>query len=1004
MVSLIKPSLWTLILGVFVMCANAQTLTWYVSPEGKDTWSGQQAAPNQEGTDGPFATPEAALTASRQHPEQPRQILLAAGRYYLDKPVVLDAKDSGLTLQGAGAGKTILYGGRQITGWRKDGDHFWAADVPQAKEGTWDFRALVVNDRLCPRARLPQTGRLTHETSFPVRWMSSAGGGWERKPTRQELTTMQYKAGDLGPWLSLRNAEVTVYHMWDESMIGLASHDPTTRTLTFANPSAHPPGAFGVKTYVVWNVREGMTQPGQWYLDRDAGRIVYWPLPDESMETALVVAPTVETLLDLQGKAASPVKDVTVRSLTLSTTTTPCTAGGFGASNYRGALQATSCQNLQVVEVEITNTAGHAIREYGTKGLLIQGCHLHDLGAGGLRSGGGNGTIEGNHIDHVGLIYPSAIALSGGGGQEKYLIRRNEIHDTPYSGMAIGGNGTVIEENLLYRCMQELQDGAAIYVSGAKGNVLRRNMVRDVVKMGEGYGISAYYLDEKCRDCVIEGNVSIGVARPTLTHMTLNCTVQNNVFLCDGDMELSFARSSGIRCLGNTLQLNGKLNVGDPDAVAEWSGNLVIQSGNVTPALSDAMPVPARAPREKPVYANLIALATPPTLDGKMEGDEWPAGGISLGDLPDQRKARGAPVTAKLCADASNLYVAVVVVSMFPEDRKTGTTWGTDEGVELAVQGTREDGTPVTYVLRGFTNSTFSSLPLGGASQAEADAFAKAVGYGAAVDKTVWRSEWRIPLSVLRVKPTDRATLPMNVTAYRSEDTQFLQWAGSLGDTWDLTRGGRAIFRSPQGAATPRAKAVAVASPLKKAPAPDGTVADADWPAAISLQETPDGSPLATRPCSARLATDSRNLLVRLDIPTPATAIAKGSEWRVSDGAEICLGGKTSDGKAVTWVLHGFADGTLEGSTEAGAPKAAVEALAAASTFRATVGEGGWRGQWSVPLTALGLAIGKSEVPFNLGVYRSNPGEWINWVGTQGPTWKLENAGLLRLEPAAGGQ
>ena len=49
MVSLIKPSLWTLILGVFVMCANAQTLTWYVSPEGKDTWSGQQAAPNQEG-------------------------------------------------------------------------------------------------------------------------------------------------------------------------------------------------------------------------------------------------------------------------------------------------------------------------------------------------------------------------------------------------------------------------------------------------------------------------------------------------------------------------------------------------------------------------------------------------------------------------------------------------------------------------------------------------------------------------------------------------------------------------------------------------------------------------------------------------------------------------------------------------------------------------------------------------------------------------------------------
>ena len=38
--------------------------------------------------------------------------------------------------------------------------------------------------------------------------------------------------------------------------------------LTFANPAGHPPGAFGIKKYVIWNIREGMSEPGQWFLDR----------------------------------------------------------------------------------------------------------------------------------------------------------------------------------------------------------------------------------------------------------------------------------------------------------------------------------------------------------------------------------------------------------------------------------------------------------------------------------------------------------------------------------------------------------------------------------------------------------------------------------------------------------------------------------------------------------------------------------------------------------------
>ena len=994
-----RIGLWTVVLGVWAMCATAQPLTWHVSAAGRDTWSGRHAEPTADGADGPLANLAAAVAASRQQAETPRRILLAPGRHFVQQTVALDARDSDLTIEGAGAGQTTVYGGRRITNWRRDGERFWVADVPQVKQGEWDFRALVVNDRLCPRARLPETGRLTHESSFPVRWMSTAGGGWERKPTQSEVTTLKYREGDLGPWLSVRNAEVTVYHMWDESMVGLATHDPATRTLTFANPAGHPPGAFGVKTYVVWNVKEGMTRPGQWYLDRDEGRVVYWPLPEEDMTAPVVVAPTVETILRLTRQQDKPARNVTVQSLTLSTTTTPCRAGGFGASNYRGALELEKAEQIRLLGIEITNTAGHGIREWGTRDLLIQGCQLHHLGAGGLRVGDGTGTIEGNQIHHVGMLYPSAIAMMAGGGQGTYTVRRNEIYDTPYSGMCISGVNTVIEENLLYRCMQELHDGAAIYVGGAKANILRRNVVRDIVKVGKGYGVSSYYLDEKCRDCIVEGNVSIGVSRPSHNHMTLNCKLRNNVFICDGDMDLSFARSAGYQVTGNTLHLNGKLSIGDPDAVTEWSGNLIVQSGEVTPAISDAFPVSPRAPRNTPLQAVAMPMARPPVLDGKLEGEEWPSGGTGLGELPDQRRARGAPCVAKFCADAEALYVAVTVVSMFPEDRKTGRAWGTDEGVEVAVEGKQADGRPVVYVLRGYSDGSFESLPVGGAATPEAEAMKEAVGYAAAVEKSVWRCEWRIPFAALGITPAAGAALPMNVTAYRSEDAQFIQWAGSLGETWDLTRGGRLALRNAQANAAPRPKPVALAPRAAGPPVLDGRAEPGEWSGdPLSLRETPDGAPLSGKPCAAHLATDGENLFVQVSVPVADKAsITGGAEWRRDDGMEICIRGKTADGAAVTWVLHGFANGTCEGSDEAGAPPAAAQALAAVAQFQATTDENAWQCEWRVPLQALGIAPGATEVPFNLGVFRSKPGEWINWVGTQGPTWKLEQAGLLKL-------
>ena len=99
----------------------------------------------------------------------------------------------------------------------------------------------------------------------------------------------------------------------------------------------------------------------------------------------------------------------------------------------------------------------------------------------------------------------------------KIHLYRNEIHDAPYSGIIGGGKDHLIEQNLIYRVMRELHDGAAIY-GNMTNCIIRGNVVRDVVEIGKGFGASAYYLDEGARDCIIERNVArVCRCRPTTT-------------------------------------------------------------------------------------------------------------------------------------------------------------------------------------------------------------------------------------------------------------------------------------------------------------------------------------------------------------------------------------------------------------------------------------------------------------------------------------------------------
>ncbi len=530
-----------------------------------------------------------AIVACRELPKAARKIVLDEGNHFVDKTVRLGPLDSGLVIEGRRDSK--LYGGRRITQWEPKNEILWRAKLPEVKEGTWDFRMLMVNDRYAERAHFPQEGFLIHETDFDVTWKSTYEGGFERQPTYEELTTLKFKPVDIPSSLEPKNAELTVFHMWDESLVGVKQIDWETHTITFSNPAGWPPGAFAKyyqfdKRYIVWNTEEGLQQPGQWYLNRAEGELVYWPKEGEDMTEVAIYAPVLENVLVLEGDTDHTVEDIELRNFTVSLANAPLMSGAFGAKLFDGAIALRKVKSCTLQQLTIKNIGAHGIKADGDH-VTIESCHVSNAGAGAIRITGSQAKIHNNYIHDIGKTFPSAIALyvgatdpnvpeewEAGRSYSDCVISHNELHDVPYAAICAGGKNLIIEKNLIYRAMQNLYDGAGIYITFCTNAVVRNNFIRDI-KDAPGAGTSAYYLDEKAIDCLVEGNVEINVPRASHNHIGKNNTFRNNFFFMKEKGRFSMERSEGYVFEKNIVVTGIGFEFYDPATCARFENNIL---------------------------------------------------------------------------------------------------------------------------------------------------------------------------------------------------------------------------------------------------------------------------------------------------------------------------------------------------------------------------------------------------------------------------------------------
>lgn len=133
----------------------------YLSPSGRDTWSGRLPAANADRTDGPLASLGAARAAIRklQPLSAPVEVRLRGGVYRPNDTLTFAPEDSGSATcpvtYGAYPGETpILSGGVPVTGFKPWRGKIMVADLP-ARLGDTYFRSLFVDGERLIRARYP---------------------------------------------------------------------------------------------------------------------------------------------------------------------------------------------------------------------------------------------------------------------------------------------------------------------------------------------------------------------------------------------------------------------------------------------------------------------------------------------------------------------------------------------------------------------------------------------------------------------------------------------------------------------------------------------------------------------------------------------------------------------------------------------------------------------------------------------------------------------------------
>lgn len=467
------------------------------------------------------------------------RLQLQAGVHRIDKALSIDSWGVGRThgivleFQGNDSG-TIISGGVEIRAWLKPGQFSMPSRMAKAAVQTaWavDVAQLGLDlDRL-PQAKgfgLParpvRTELFVDGLPQPTAGWPDLGYGEIFRPlglNDSDQVTFAILGRSAASWQDEPDLVVEGFWRWDwaaQSYLVGQKYGEQNRLILLGAGS--PYGIKAGQRVRIENALAELDRPGEWYLDRAAGMLYFYP--ERTWRGTGAELSVAEGLIRVLGS-----EKVHFKKLRLE--------------KARG--DAVVVRNSSEVLLE-----GVEIRNVGNRGLVIEQSTrsgirhglIERTGQGGVVLSGGdrqllvaaNNFVEGSTIRQFSRLIKTiapAVDLYGVGQR----VSGNVISGGPQMAIQFAGNDHLISGNEIFDVVTETSDAGAIYVGRdftSYGTTIENNFLHDIQPFSKKFDTKGIYFDDQASGVSVRKNIFARVQQPVFIGGGRDISVVENIF------------------------------------------------------------------------------------------------------------------------------------------------------------------------------------------------------------------------------------------------------------------------------------------------------------------------------------------------------------------------------------------------------------------------------------------------------------------------------------------
>ncbi len=520
------------------------------------------------------------------------------GVYTIDDTVKFTSADrSNVVYRSYPDEEVVFSGAKEISGsWSEtkiNGVNAFVTDMSVESDEDY-FRSLFKDGKRLARSTYPKTG-LFKVSGEPL--ADEAIPGSHAPDFFTHALAFYADKNDIIDFENPNDVDVRIMHFWRDDLLPIHSVNTETGRIQVTKPSA-----MRIRVddnFIYENVKEALSLPGEWYLDRSEEKLYYIPQVGDTIENTVLYAGVNEQLITLIDADNISFQGINFENTDWDHVDGTHTGKAFppshpmyntieyGADHPQAAFEVpaaiyiSSSSDINFTDCRFENISYTAVKfDKASENCDITSCMFNEIGANAVFIDGDfvvpastkNINITDCHINKYGRIFNNAIGILLTHAIDCDLTN-NEIHDGWYTGISVGWNwgysdnstnNIKICDNLIYDIGNGwLSDMGAIYTLGIQPDtVISGNVIYNVgCDEGRyGYGGWGIYLDEGSSGMLVENNLVYDCSSQTFhQHYGKDNIIRNNIFAFGGEGAFRITKNEE----HNSLTLSNNILVTD---------------------------------------------------------------------------------------------------------------------------------------------------------------------------------------------------------------------------------------------------------------------------------------------------------------------------------------------------------------------------------------------------------------------------------------------------------